>query len=170
MKTTALPKASKPATIEGWLSLLSQSLHTQHKEDGTSYVSLSDSPIYEDVKADLLSIVRKAHQGEMPNDWRYKTIYHIVDGLLAHSEEHYQELCRDELIDLASDIAESGVDVYNMQLMQWVSSDLSRLAFEDTDCFEPTTDIIRLISARQWECIESMVHIIVGQCEKLCDR
>ena len=86
MTTTQAQQIAKPTTFEGWLEALSGALGVRHKSDGTRFTYLSDADYWNPIRQDLLEIIHAAHDDELPNEWRYSTVSHIVESLLNYSQ------------------------------------------------------------------------------------
>lgn len=63
-------------------------------------------------------IVRPAHGDMMPDDWKYEFIYQSLSAIANASDD-----------DL--DSPELGPDVYNHELLKWLSSHLERIGYVD---------------------------------------
>ena len=115
------------------------------RSDGTRYVRLAEIP---DSMVWLTDAVHAAHDDEMPNDWRYETCWHIVAALEDGAE-------RDE-------IADSLVDVYTADLVQWLADDISRIQYdaEAIDVFGHAETLADAIRVAQYCAIEAMVHLL----------
>lgn len=117
---------------------------TSHRPDGEMFVRLID-----DAPDWMGDAVRNAHDGELPDDWRYATCSALVDRIADDAEGGTR---RDD-ID-TGEMADGLADAYNNALLDWLRADLSRASYAD-DCSE-TTDIFRLIGLAQYECIRQM--------------
>ena len=146
-------------SARGWCDALWQCLGTNTREDGSKYVSLSDSNCWSDIRDDLQTICREAHNGEMPNDWRFDTIYSIVDELQTNGWDD----------DTSHELADSLTDVYTSDLLTWVAGNITRATWSDDDLATPTTDIVKLIQVRQYDEIRLMVRVIIQELERLAD-
>jgi hypothetical protein len=119
------------------------------RDNGETFVKLTD-----DCPSWLHDAVRDAHDGELPDDWRYETCQSIVsmfdDGYSADDD------------DAAMEIADSLVDVYNHDLARWLADDVSRSAYCD-DFQEESggpTDTWSMLRGGQYMAIERMCYII----------
>jgi hypothetical protein len=120
------------------------------RDNGETFVKLTD-----DCPSWLHDAVRDAHDGELPNDWRYETCRFIVsmfdDGYSADDD------------DAAMEIAESLVDVYNYDLARWLADDVSRSAYCDDFVCDgiPENDVTwSVIRGGQYMAIERMCYVI----------
>ena len=86
------------------------------REDGTSYTTLTDA-------ADewMRDVVRDAHNGMLPDDWRYDAVAAAVE-FIADNEDWEDRL---------DEFADGCVDVYNYALSAWLSSHAVRGAYVD---------------------------------------
>ena len=112
----------------------------------------------EDQKESYQDFVRELHDDEMPNNWRYQIIFDLLHNFVNEYEQ-------DQLEDCLSEIADSLVDVYNADLIKWVSDDISRGCFtlgdlELTD--DPSINTFDLIRRSQYNAIYSMGYQILN--------
>ena len=106
----------------------------------------------EDQKKKYQSFVRALHDEELPNNWRYE----IITDLLQNFVNEYDQ---DNLEDYLSEIADSLVDVYNIDLIEWLKGDIMRGSFleiRELNIDEPNMTIFDLIRQMQYEVIYSM--------------
>ena len=85
----------------------------------------------------------------MPNNWRYT----IITDLLQNFVNDYEQ---DKLEDCLSEIADSLVDVYNIDLIEWLRGDIMRGSFleiRELNIDEPNMTIFDLIRQMQYEVI-----------------
>ena len=132
------------------------------------YLTLSESPEWDEIRDDLRGIVREAHFNEMPNDWRFDTVSSIATALTEMSDS--EEWDYDDYREESYAVAESLVDTYNGALLAWVSENIRRYQWDDEGIAQPTTDIMELIKLRQFEEIESMVQTVLSEIERLLDE
>lgn len=85
------------------------------RDDGSTFVTLTD-----DAPEWLRDAVYAAHDGEMPNDWRYSMCESIVDALADYGYP------TDDDAGEWGEIADSHVEVYNHQLAQWLADNVER--------------------------------------------
>ena len=164
---------SRPQTFQAWLEALSGCIGVRHKSDGTSYTYLSEAVYWEPIRDELLEVVYAAHDDEMPNDWRYATVAHIVDSLLNYSQPDESPWHVEDYRGISWEIAESGADSYTSQNIAWLAENVGRVAFRDDDI---TTELLPaeqvghigfLALLRQQEEIEWMVQSVLSSVESL---
>ena len=112
----------------------------------------------EDQKEKYQDFVRELHDDELPNNWRYE----IITDLLQNFVNEYDQ---DDLEDVLHEITDSLVDVYNADLIKWVSDDISRGCFTigDLDCVDnPSLNTFDLIRKSQYNAIHSMGYQILN--------
>ena len=168
MTTTTI---AKPTTVSGWLVALSQCLTLQFRTDGTHFMALSSEAKWDDIRDDLESIVQEAHLGEFPNDWRFDTTHSIASTLAEMPDS--EEWDFDDFREESYAVAESLVDIYTSDLLQWVAGNINRPQWDDSDLAnsaEPYGDIMALIRLRQFEEIESMVQTVLNEIQDLLDE
>ena len=112
----------------------------------------------EDQKETYQSFVRALHDDELPNNWRYT----IITDLLQNFVNDYEQ---DKLEDCLSEIVDSLVDVYNIDLIEWLKGDIMRGSFleiRELNIDEPNMTIFDLIRQMQYEVIYSMANKILN--------
>ena len=175
MTTSQTQRIAKPTTLQGWLEALSGAVGVRHKSDGTSYTYLSEAAYWEPIRDDLVQIVYAAHDDELPNEWRYSTVSHIVESLLNYSQPDESAWHVDAYREVSWEIAESGADSYTSQNIAWLAENVGRVAFRDEDI---TTELLPVEQAchigflallRQQEEVEWMVQIVLDSIESLVD-
>ena len=111
----------------------------------------------EDQKETYQDFVRELHDDELPNNWRYT----IITDLLQNFVNEYEQ---DQLEDSLSEIADSLVDVYNVDRARWLADDVSRgcIDLKNLNIDEPNMTIFDLIGQAQYELIYSMGYQILN--------
>ena len=160
MTTTPAPIPTIP-TIEAGVSLLAASLVLATRTDGTEYRLLrEDCPLHDD----LQTIVRDAHNDELPNDWRYSMVYDLCHAFLDYSQPDCRPWALDDYQDVIGEIAETRVETGTYALLTWLASNLNRCHFDEPEVYCADADgsnIADLAQRRQREEIESMAHTIL---------
>lgn len=115
------------------------------RDDGGRYYNLTD-----DRPDWLAEAVQDAHDGEWPNDWRYEICADIIYRLQDDPDMEPYE------------IAGELVDIYNADLLGWVSEYMTRIGYVDEAAAENGLDggIIGQISRGQYYCILQMAEIL----------
>tara|TARA_R100001086_G_scaffold43356_1_gene19158 strand:- start:240 stop:674 length:435 start_codon:yes stop_codon:yes gene_type:complete len=106
----------------------------------------------ENQKEKYQSFVRKLHDDELPNNWRYG----IITDLLQNFVNEYDQ---DDLENYLHEITDSLVDVYNVDLIEWLKGDIMRGSFRELrelNIDEPNLTIFDLIRQLQYEAIYEM--------------
>lgn len=117
------------------------------RDNGEVYYTLTD-----DAPEWLRDAVYEAHDGEMPNDWRFETCYAIL-------------ACFEDGSTDPGDVADSLTDVYNHDLARWLSDDVTRGCVE-LEGFQPDTlDVWTVARAMQYETIYNMVGVLAAAIE-----
>ena len=104
------------------------------------------------------SFVRSLHDDELPNNWRYT----IITDLLQNFVNEYEQ---DKLEDCLLEIVDSLVDVYNIDLIEWLRGDIMRGSFleiRELNIDQPNMTIFDLIRQMQYEVIYSMANKILN--------
>ena len=160
METNTAPIPTVPS-IEAGLTLLASSLVLATRTDGTEYRMLrEDCPIHDDLQA----IVRAAHDGELPNDWRYGMAYDLAHALLDYSQPSPTPWTLEDFQDVVGDIVELRVDTSTHALLTWLADNVSRCYFDDVDAWAGDadgSDIADIAQRRQREAIDTMAHVIL---------
>jgi len=156
--TAPIPTVS---SIEAGLTLLASSLILATRTDGTEYRMLrEDCPIHDD----LQEVVRSAHSGELPNDWRYGMTYELCHALLDYSQPLACAVTLDDYREWVGDIVELRVDTSTHALLTWLADNVSRCYFDDVDAWvgdADGSDIADIAGRRQREAIATMAHAIL---------
>ena len=168
-ETVTTTPVNRPTTCSGWIVALSECLTLQFRTDGTHYMALSPEAKWDEIRDDLQNIVLEAHCGELPNDWRYDTIDSIASTLAAEADASADV---EKFRDLSHEVADSLVDTYTKDLLQWVAGNIRRHQWDDSDFANQAEpgDIAALIRLRQFEEIKSMVHIVLNEIQHLLDE
>jgi len=144
------------------LTLLASSLVLATRTDGTEYRMLrEDCPMHDDLQS---LVLRPAHNGELPNDWRYDMVYTLAHALLEYSEPSPKAWTLEDFQDVVGDIAELQVDTSTYALLTWLADNVSRCHFDDVDAWVGNadgSDIGDLAQRRQREAIDTMANVIL---------
>lgn len=110
----------------------------------------------------MMEAVRSAHDGELPNDWRFAMVRSIAYAI---AECESIDNAREDAMDLADNLATA----YTGQLLNWYAEMPARLDYCDqyrqafgADAADTT---LLLLMAAQAYAIEQMIHIILNACE-----
>lgn len=88
---------------------------TKKRDNGDTYLCIE----LDDKNPELMDLIRNAHDGLMPDDYKYQFIHDALEAIaLVEVEDDLNN------IDLEPDI-------YNCDLLKWVSSNLTRAAYVD---------------------------------------
>ena len=113
------------------------------RENGTSYWHLVD-----DCEQEIIDLVYKCHDDELPNDWRYNTIVNILFEIKNGNE-------------VSGDI---GVDVYTSDLIDWLNITRLGLIDEliDDGMIDPSVNcrIEEQVKCAQFYATERMIGIL----------
>lgn len=134
--------------------MLGEWFETRVRESGESFVTLvEDTPTW------LRDLIMDAHDGEMPNDWRY--------GICADIARAFDEpdgIDPDELVD-------SLVDTSTFDLISWMGDNLARVGDVDSanDDYGWSHDhgVIGMIRLGQYSVISAMVELFVSGLDEL---
>ena len=166
MTTTPAPIPTIPS-LEAGLTLLAANLVLATRTNGTEYRMLrEDCPMHDD----LQTIVRAAHNDELPNDWRFAMVHDLCHAFLDYSQPQGQVFTADEFRDCIGEIAETRVETGTYRLLTWLASNVSRCEFDDEGAWSSDdlgSSIADLAQRRQREEIEWMAHTILNGLEAL---
>jgi len=135
---------------------LAQAFQFQTRDDGSIYYSLRDgSPGW------MIEAVYAAHDGELPNDWRFS-----VCNFLAQNLAEYDSA--DDARDHAGELADAQATIYTSQLLNWYADRPGRLDYADQADLE-IGDHGALIGDRlhlgHHYAIQQMVGMLIDACE-----
>ena len=154
-------------SLEAGLTLLASNLVLATRTNGTEYRILwEDCPMYDDLRA----IVRDAHNGELPNDWRFDMVYDLCHAFLDYSQPQGQVFTADDYRDCIGEIAETQVETGTYALLTWLADNLNRCHFDEPETYCADADgssIADLAQRRQLEEINWMAHTILTGVEAL---
>ena len=155
------------ASIEAGLQLLASSLVLATRTIGPEYRILrEDCPLHDD----LADVVRSAHNGELPNDWRYGMVYDLCHAFLEYSQPSPEPWTLEDFLDVAGEIAYHQADTSAHALLVWLSDNVSRCCFDDEGGWgsdDLGSDIADLAQRRQREEIHTMAHAILNGLDAL---
>lgn len=170
--TTATKAA--PVTLLQWIEALQGCLTITHRANGTRYTHLSEADYWSDVRDDLQAVIFAAHDDEMPNDWRFSTVDHIVNSLADYGQPQESAWDVEDYREVSWEIAEAGSDSYTSQNVSWVAENVNRVAFRDdglvSELMDSSSHIGNLCLLRQQEEIEWMVQIVLSSLSDLASR
>lgn len=121
------------------------------RETGETFYCIAD-----DAPDWVVDAVRDCHDGELPNDWRYETVAAIFD-------------CVADGWDDSAEIANGLTDIYNSDLLQWLSDNATRADYIDEARAEWLTgdaNLIAQVMAGQYLAIEEMASQILAAIEE----
>ena len=160
MTTTPAP-ISTLHSLEAGLQLLASSLVLATRTDGTEYRILrEDCPLHDD----LADVVRSAHNGEMPNDWRYGMAYDLCHAFLEYSQPSPTPWTLEDYLEMAGEVAELHTDHAHSLALGWLADNASRCHFDDVETYASDCsgdDLGQLACRRQREEIHTMAHAIL---------
>jgi hypothetical protein len=161
MTTTPAPIPTIPS-LEAGLTLLAANLVLATRTDGTKYRMLrEDCPMYDDLRA----IIRDAHNGEMPNDWRFGMVHALAHAFLDYSQPSPAVWGLEDFLDVAGDVAELQVDHAYSRALSWLADNVARCHFDDPETYASDCsgdDLGQLAIRRQLEEIHTMAHAILN--------
>lgn len=131
------------------------------RNDGTKFYHLrSDTP------RQYMEIVHAAHDGMLPDDYVYETLYFLAGK--------FDDVLPDDWDDQAPDLCDSLVDVYNTDLLRWLASHLYRAQFVDEAVqdygFDPGDfSLFKLLALGQYSEIRQIADYLISGIRNLAD-
>ena len=166
MTTTPAPIPTIPS-LEAGLTLLAASLVLATRTDGTECRMLrEDCPMHDD----LQEVVRAAHNGELPNDWRYGMTYDLCHAFLEYSQPSPTPWTLEDYLDVAVEVAELHTDHAHSLALSWLADNVARCHFDDPEAYASDCsgdDLGQLAIRRQLEEIHTMAHAILSGLDAL---
>lgn len=165
--TSTTTTTQQLGSIEEGLTLLAANLVKATREDGSEYRMLrQDCPMHDFFQ----EVVRECHMGELPNDWRFETIYDLCHGLLDYSQPDEEAWDEEAFRYVLPEVADSLAGCSTSLLLQWLADQPSRCEFND-DCtvIGQHTDIAELARLRQAEEIETMGRELIAYMDNLIE-
>ena len=166
MNTSTAPIPTIP-NLEAGLTLLAANLVLATRTDGTEYRMLrEDCPMHDDLRA----IIRDAHNGEMPNDWRFGMVYDLCHAFLEYSQPSPTPWTLEDYLEVAGDVAELQVDHAYSRALSWMADNVTRCHFDDVETYASDCsgdDRGQLAIRRQLEEVHTMAHAILSGIEAL---
>lgn len=141
------------------MKFFANQFQVKERDNGDTFVCLGDS-----APSWCQDVCREAHNGLMPDDWRYSWISSAADTLA--------DIDPDEWEEQTHEIADGLIDVYNGRLLSWLSSNLSRIGYCDEaseNGLPRENDLINVIQAGQYEEIRETISFLISEIEGLAD-
>ena len=161
---TTTTKAA-PVTLLEWIEALQGCLTITHRANGTKYTHLSEAAHWSDIHDDLQAVIFAAHDDEMPNEWRFSMVDHIVNSLADYGQPQESAWDVEAYREVSWEIAETGADSYTSENLSWVADNVGRVAFRDdglvSELMDSSAHIGNLCLLRQQEEIEWMVQSLL---------
>ena len=104
------------------------------------------------------TLVRKCHNDELPNDWRYDKIKHLVERLLEYEKESLEDYR-----DILHEVVDSCVDISTSAQFQWLADMPSRAEFMDDSYMADSDKLSQLAAARQYEELDFMANTLLTE-------
>lgn len=165
--TTAPAPIPTLHSLEAGLQLLASSLVLATRTIGPEYRMLrEDCPMHDD----LQEVVRSAHNGELPNDWRYGMVYDLCHAFLEYSQPSPTPWTLEDYLDVAGEVAELHADHAHSLALGWLADNVTRCHFDDVEAYASDCsgdDLGQLACRRQLEEVHLMAHAILNGLEAL---
>jgi hypothetical protein len=144
----------KPQDI---INELLKEFETKTRDNGTTFVCLKNekSPVYE--------VIYGLHDGLFPRDW----IFDKVEHLLISMSENCEAETIEDLRETAPEYADSAVDIYNHELIEWSKDFYSYIDEYNEEIGSANTGFVDSIRGGQWYMLEQMAHRILDKVDEL---
>lgn len=114
----------------------------------------------------MQAVIRECHDDELPNEWRYSMVDHIVNDLLDRCEPDESPWDVEAFRDVSWEVAEAGADSFTSESLAWLADNVGRVSFREPDVVasmpdDQQTHIGWLARMRQIEEIEWMVQALL---------
>ena len=110
---------------------------------------------------ELTDFIRSLHDGELPNDWRYDTIYWIISAIASEDEDTI------DWLDVPSEYADNQVDQSTSYICQWYADYPARLEYVEENKANgrtsDTTDVFEQLQMGQFTAIQEMTTAILSK-------
>ena len=107
------------------------------------------------------TLVRKCHNDELPNDWRYDKIKHLVEGLLEYSYKQ-KDYSLEDYQEILHEVVDSCVDISTSAQFQWLADMPCRAEFMDDSFGLDSNKLSQLAFARQYEELDFMANTLLN--------
>jgi hypothetical protein len=152
-------------TIKDITSELAGSFEEKTRDNGEKFYCLKrEEEIPSWINSELVHRIHLSLDDRFPDDWVYKTITFVLNSF-----ESYNCESEDEMRDVAGEIADNLVDVYNMDLIRWLGLNLNNASLVDeavSEGFADGKDVIASIRSGQYLAIERIAMSLISEIEK----
>jgi len=134
------------------------------QKDSTFFLLEEDqSKLAPGLRGAYQTLIQKCHNDELPNDWRYEKIKHLVERLLEYEKESLEDYQ-----DILHEVVDSCVDISTSALFQWLADNPSRAEFNDDSYMAQsdwgaTANLSQLAAARQYEELDFMANTLLNE-------
>lgn len=104
------------------------------------------------------TLIRKCHNDELPNDWRYEKIKYLVERLLEYKKESLEDYQ-----DILHEVVDGCVDISTSAQFQWLADNPSRAEFMDDSFMAESDKLSQLAAARQYEELDFMANTLLNE-------
>src|ERR1051326_8774615 len=121
---------------------------TKTRRDGEKYICVENN----DKSPELMDLIRTAHDGMFPDDYKYQFIHEALEAIAESADEEYIDLMLEP-------------DIYNHDLLKWVSSNLTRASYVDQavmDGYQYDGLLNTLINGQSYEKNEVLHSVIAS--------
>ena len=133
-------------------------LEVKTRQNGTSFCCIRDSGKNED----LYNAIKRSHRDRFPYDFIYSNFSNLLESIMEYDIEDM-----DKLEDLRCEIVENQVNVYTIDLLKWLGSDLRNIGYIDyvTDNI-PQNNFTDTLSMAQNTAIDEVMNEVINLLSK----
>jgi len=102
------------------------------------------------------TLIQKCHNDELPNDWRYEKIKHLVERLIEYKKESLEDYQ-----DILHEVVDGCVDISTSAQFQWLADMPCRAEFNDDSYMAESDKLSQLAAARQYEELDFMANTLL---------
>lgn len=142
-------------TFQKLARAFADAFETSKRADGATFYRLKDSRA-----GWMQDAVREAHDGELPDDWRYETCSDLAERIAEYEDSS-------DARDAVSVMADTITDVYTSELLRWYADNLGRLEYAEDAKREwgAGETILDNLLAGQAYCVAQMANVLIQAIE-----
>ena len=128
------------------------------QKDNTFFLLEEDqSKLAPGLRGAYQTLIQKCHNDELPNDWRYEKIKHLVERLIEYKKESLEDYQ-----DILHEVVNGCVDISTSAQFQWLADMPCRAEFMDDSYGLDSKTLSQLATARQYEELDFMANTLLN--------
>ena len=128
------------------------------QKDNTFFLLEEDqSKLAPGLRSAYQTLIQKCHNDELPNDWRYEKIKHLVERFAECKKESLEDYQ-----DILFEVVNSCVDISISAQFQWLADMPCRAEFMDDSFSLDSSKLSQLAAARQYEEFDFMANTLLN--------